>query len=141
MIILRKTSVTDFLLGRSPTLAHFENLLQRLRTCFRMRHNDPHIRYLIDQACQNVLKRLAADPGGEKKDWFLSPIAVAAMAIADKGLFRDAVRSITNRFDGGTYLTFGELICFQAPAVMEDEYVFLSFSSRLACRVLTGDLR
>lgn len=119
MLIVRKPSATDFLLGNGHKLCHFEDLLQRLQTCFKMRNNDPHMRELIVQTCQNHLT--LDDPDSGKKDLFLGPIAIAAMAIADQGLFRDAVHSVTDSFDDNSFFILGELICFQAPAALEDE--------------------
>jgi hypothetical protein len=84
-----------------------------------MRNNDPHIRELIVQTCQNHSTSDYPDSG--KKDLFLGPIAIAAMVIADQGLFRDAVHSVTDSFDENAFFILGELICFQAPAVLADE--------------------
>ena len=84
-----------------------------------MRNNDPHIRELIVQTCQNHLTSDYPDTG--KKDLFLGPIAITAVVIADQGLFRDAVRLVTNGFDENAFFGLGGLICFQPAAVLEDE--------------------
>ena len=73
MLIVLKPSTTDFLLGNGHTLGDFQDLLQRLQSCFKMRNNDPHIRELILQTCQNHLT--AAYPDSGKKDLFLGVIA------------------------------------------------------------------
>lgn len=118
MLIIPKASITRFLLGYGYNLRDFKDFLQRLQDCFKMRNNDRHIRELIVQTCQNHLKRAYLD--NVTKDLFLGPVAVAAIFIADQGLFRSTVRSVTNGFDENTFSAFGELICFKTPMVPED---------------------
>ena len=119
MIIVPKASVTSFLLGYGYHLDHFTDLLQRLQVCFKMRNNDPDIRELIVQTCQNHLTQVYGDH--RTKDLFLGPIALAAIFIVDQKLFRHAVRSFTDSFDKSTYSALGEHICLQTPGVPENE--------------------
>lgn len=119
MLIVPKASVTSFLLGYGCNLDHFMDLLQHLQDCFKMQNNDPDIRELIVQTCQNHLTRAYQDD--RKKDLFLGPIAVAAIFIVDQSLFRHAVRSVTDSFDKSTFLILGEHICLQTLVVPENE--------------------
>lgn len=119
MLIVRTPSVTDFLLGNGHNLGDFQDLLQRLQGCFKMRNNDPHIRELIVQTCQKHLT--AAYPDSGKRDLFLGAIAISASFIADRNLFRNAIKLAKHGFDEHTFLVLGELICFQPPTGPEHE--------------------
>lgn len=119
MIIVPKALVTDFLLGSDHNVGGFRDLLQRLHVCFKTRNKDHHVRELIVQTCQNHLKQAYSDT--KTKDLFMGPIAIGAIFIADQTLFRNAVSSVTNGFDESAFFNLGELICFRAPLIPEDE--------------------
>ena len=119
MLIIPKAFTTDFLLGSNRSLNHFERFLKRLQNLFRTRNNDQQIRELIVQTCQNHLTE--EYPNAWSKDLFMGKVAVAAVFIADQGLFRNAVHSVTTGFNESIFSVLGELICLQTPVVPEKE--------------------
>ncbi len=101
------------------SLDEFRGFLQRLQNRFKIRDNDQPTRELIVQACESNLSRKYPNIG--TKDSFLGQIAIAAISIANNGLFRDAVDSLSSGFDKTTFFDLGKLICFQSPVVLANE--------------------
>ena len=119
MLIIRKDSVTDFLLGSGHNANRFGGLLERLQERMNTAENKYFARELIDQSCQKHLSRAYQDP--TTKDSFLGKIASAAIFIGDRDLFRNAACSVVDGFDESFFITLGGTLCFEKPVIPQDE--------------------
>lgn len=118
MLIGPKASATSFLLGSPHTIVHFSAFLQRLIEGFQ-RKQDQQCHELMVQTCQNHLAREYYN--AQIKDLFMGQIAIAAIVIANRGLFSNAIHSTIDGFNKQAFFGLGRLMCFQTPVVAEDE--------------------
>lgn len=118
MLIGPKALVTRFLLGFSYTIVEFSAFLQRLIKGV-LRDHGQQCHELLVQTCQNHLALEYSN--AQTKDLFMGQIAIAAIAIANQGLFGKAIHSTIDGFSTQDFFDLGRLMCFHTPVIAEDE--------------------